>query len=68
MKLIMGCMECLIIEKLNDCIDLLDEYDVDDEIKDEMNNEFQNLIDKIKGSVQTPFLFEKKVALFPFLL
>jgi|ETNmetMinimDraft_24_1059892.scaffolds.fasta_scaffold1077491_2 hypothetical protein len=51
MKLIMGCMECLIIEKLNDCIDLLDEYDVDDEIKDEMNNEFQNLIDKIKGSV-----------------
>ena len=51
MKLIMGCMECLIIENLNDCIDLLDEYDVDDEIKDEMNNEFQNLIDKIKGSV-----------------
>ena len=48
MKLIMGCMECSIIEKLNDCIDMLDECDVDDEIKDEMNNEFQNLIDKIK--------------------
>ena len=36
------------IELLNDCIDMLDEYDVDDEIKEGMNNEFQNLIDKMK--------------------